>query len=232
MEFPVLTFLRDNFYVFLYGLTLIFSLFSYKKYFDTVLRFLPAIITYTFLTELLGNIVWKNENFQLIYEGDRPINNSIVYNIHDIVFYGYFFYIFWLSVENKRNKKIIKYGSIIFIAISIINPFFESFFLYPQTYSIAVGSLLLIACIVFYLIELNKNFSLRLKKSHLLFWISLGLLVFYPFYPIIMYIGTYHNHLYTSPLKEIHIFLICAMYFLFIIGFIKMRRMKPLKELS
>lgn len=221
-------FLKENFYILLYGLAFILSLIKYRIYFDSVLKYLPILIGYTFLTELLGNIIFQNENFQIVYENGTSFNNSIVYNIYDVIFFLYFFYVFWQIIENKGLKKIIGYGTMVFILTSLINPLFQSFLLYPQIYAISIGTLQLIICIVFYFMGLKGNKPKKILTDNLLFWICLGLLTFYPFYPYLMYAGIYQNLIYTERLMDLHVFLITVMYSLFIIGFLRMKRLKHL----
>lgn len=226
----ILEFLKNNYFVIIYGVTLFFSLIRYRRYFDSILKYLPILIAYTLLTEILGYYILEYEEFQIIYIEKYAFNNSIVYNIFDIIFFMYFFYIFWFAVENSNNKKIIQYGSIFFIIASLINLFFQKFWLFPQIYSIIAGSTVLVLCTLLYLKELNKKSKNISKQNNLLFWICIGLVVFYPFYPVFIIIGQYHYKLYSQLFKIPHHALIALMYIFFIIGFIKMHRMKPIQE--
>lgn len=226
----VLEFLKNQYFVPLYGVTLFFSLIRYRRYFDSILKYLPIIIVYTLLTEILGYYILTYEEFQIIYIEKYAINNSLVYNIFDVVFFIYFFYIFWNTVENSKSKKIIKYGGILFILVSLINLFLQNFWLFPQVYSIIIGSAVLLLSLLLYLKELNKKSERISKYNNLLFWISVGLIVFYPFYPLFIIIGLYHSELYSQSYSITHRALIAIMYICFIIGFIKMKRMKPIRE--
>jgi len=226
MDFITIDFFKDHIHIFIYGITLILSILKYRNYYDSILKFLPLIIGYTFLTEALGSFILRNENFQLVYTDEiYPYNNSLIYNIFDIVFFLYFYFIFWKTTSNQKSKEVIKYGTVVFLLGSLINPFFQNFTTSPQLIGITVGSLILIIAIILYFIDLQKHTSFKTRKHNLLFWIGIGLLVFYPFYPIIMGIGTFNGDLFVSwYLVDIHVPLIILMYCFFIIGFVLMRR--------
>ncbi|MEM6540217.1 MAG: hypothetical protein AAF634_03605, partial [Bacteroidota bacterium] len=66
------------------------SVFHYRKYFDTVLRYFPLIIAYTFFNELLGNVIRYNENFA--FRTESTDSNQIIYNIYIIIFFLFFFF--------------------------------------------------------------------------------------------------------------------------------------------
>lgn len=211
-----------------YASALLFSVKHYSKYFDSTFKYLPIIIAYTFLTELLGAYIKYNEGFQIIFIDEQYTNNSIIFNIFDIVIYSYFFYIFWKSIKSQKHKNIIKYGAFLFFIACIINPLIQDFILYPQIYAIAIGSINLILCILMYFYQTKENKNKLPNNRSLLSWISIGLLIFYTAYPILMLTGLSYPDLYRKyNLRIILQALICLMYFCFSIGFIRMRRMKP-----
>lgn len=223
-------FIRDNLSLILYGVALALSIFRYRKYFDTILKYFPILIGYTLLTEILGMLILRNEEFVIVFsEGDGYLN-ALIYNLFDLCFYSYFFFVYSRILPEAKHKKWIKTGVLSFLVISLINPFFQNFRLSPQIYAIVVGSFFLVSSALIYLKQLNYSKSNHYKN--LLFWISLGLLVFYPFYPIIFIIVIYFDDsIYHSlHINEIHQTLLCLMYICFIIGFLKMRRMKPIEK--
>lgn len=213
----------------LYALTFAFAVVKYPKYYDSVLKYFPIIIAYTLLTEILGWYILTYEDFQLIYLDQinkYELNNAIVYNIFDIIFYLYFFHLYRHVMKKAKHKLVIRYGAILFIIISIINPFLQDFRLYPQLYAIIAGSSILVSCGVLYIRQCSENDDNNLKYSNILFWISIGLLSFHPFYPVLMSIGTKINEFYVPAFNTIHNLLIIIMYACFIIGFLRMRRFK------
>lgn len=228
MLLEFLEIIGNNPYIILYGITLIVSILKYRKYFDSVLRYLPVIITYTLLTEVLGTLIRDSSSFQLIYTEDNLTLNSLVYNIFDIIFYMYFFYIYWVAIDNQSQKKIIKLGALSFIIACIINSLFQDFRYDPQILAMFVGSTVLSISACFYLKQITLLKKTISRSKNLLFWISIGVLLLYPFLPfifsIILFLDDYWYHsLYINTIQQV---LICLMYICFIIGFLKMRRFK------
>lgn len=192
------------------------------------------LIAYTLSTEVLGWYILKNEEYQIIYEGlagSHTNNNTAIYNIFDVILFMYFYYIYWRIIRKSIFKKIIKYGSLVFILVSIVNPFFQNFWKFPQIFALTVGSLVLILSVCFYFKDLKDKKIGTPLRSNLLFWISLGLIIFYPFYPAFVIIGLYQAELYMEWFKISHQVLIAAMYLSFIIGFSLMRRFKQIKTI-
>ncbi len=220
-------FLINNYYVFLYGITLIISLVRYRKYFDSILKYLPILIGYTLLNEILGNLIREIDDLQIVYLEGYSYYNHLVYNIFEIVFFLYFFYVYRNAVSKIKFKNWIKYGAFLFITCSIINPFFQDFLLYPQMIALTIGSIVLIFSILLYFLD-KKTITNFPNRYNLLFWISLGLLLFYTFYPFIILLGFFDYELYQKlHIRIIHHVLIAVMYLCFILGFMLMRRIRP-----
>ena len=220
----VMEILENNYFIIFYGIALVYSIVKYKFYFDTPLRFFPIIIGYTLLSEILGYFIRDFEGFQLIYMEGYSYYNQLIYNIFDIIFFLYFYYVFWHAVSKDSNKKLIKYGSIFFIVASVINPFFQDIMIFPQLLAIIAGSILLLLSIVLYLLEGKSQVETK-KRSNLMFWICIGLFVFYIFYPIIMAMGVLDYDLYKHfGLHGLLRILITFMYGCFIIGFARLKR--------
>ncbi len=179
------------------------------------------IIAYTLLSEILGYFIVKFESFQIIYLDKYPFANNLIFNIFDIIFFLYFYFVFWKAITHSTHRKIIEYGAALFVISCLINPFFQSVLILPQVYAIIVGSLLLITFSIFYIRQ-----TIAAKKNNcLMLWISIGLLIFYSFYPIIMATGIYYYDFYQRfHLNRLNHLLIAIMYVCFIIGLWKMKR--------
>lgn len=216
----------ENSYIPLYGITAVLSLYKYRKYFNTSLKYLPILFIYTFFNELLGELISEYELFSLFQKSLYITYNVIIYNIYNVIFYLYFYYIFWNSLVNEKQKRIIVYGGIIFLLIAVINPFFENFMIEAQTFTYVFGGIVLLLCTIFYFVQLrdpNRVFSIN---RDLLFWLSVGLFIFYSGYLPIK-VDRYFNTIYDLRylyLRKIHLSLIIIMYTCFIIGFVRMRR--------
>ncbi len=220
----MLEFLKYNHFFLFYVLAMVYSLVKYRYYFDSVLKYFPIIIGYTLLSEILGLLIRDNENFQLIYAEGYSYYNQMIFNIFDIVFFLYFLYVFWNSISKNSIKKIIKYGSLVFITVSVVNTFLQDIMLTPQILTVIVGSILIVACSIVYLFQVIK-INGHSYRSDLLFWISVGLVVFYTFYPILLSIGVWNEAYYENyKIYSLLQILISAMYLCFIIGFIVTKR--------
>ena len=227
----IFIFLKENYFLVFYALAFVLSLLRYRRYYDSLLKYFPIIIAYTLISEVLGYFIRVNDNLQLVYLEGYSFYNQLIFNIFDIVFFLYFFYVFRNALANLRFKNWIKYGAVLFIISSIINPFFQDFLIYPQMIASTVGSVVLIFSILLYLFG-KKSLAKVSNHQNLLFWISLGLLLFYSFYPFILLIGYFDYELY----KKLHIriiqhVLIALMYSCFILGFILMRRIRPTEDI-
>ncbi len=219
--------LLNNYFMLFYVLGLIVSVIKYRKYYDSVLKYLPILIAYTLISESLGLIVLYYDEVRFALADEYAYYNLVIYNIFDIVFNLYFYYVFWKVISNPISKKWIKYGAITFILSYLVNPFFQDFVLSPQIPASITGTVVLLASIFFYFKELGF-------KSHiphiynLLSWISLGLLIFYTIFPSILIIGHYNVELYLKlHLRQVLYLIISIMYTCFILGFILTKRIGP-----
>jgi len=217
----------ENTYKPLYVVTLLIALIKYPRYYNTPLKFFPVLLMYTFLTETLGYITKNYEEYQISLYTTFVDHNVIIYNIYNLVFFSYFFYVYWSSVNNRKYKKHILYGSILFSVAALINPFFQSFKLESQLLTYIAGGLLIVYCTILFFLE-NKDRRKSTDYMHTaLKWISIGLLIFYVGY-IPIRASRYYNYLYKVNeyvhLRRIHIALICLLYLCFIIGLLRMRR--------
>jgi len=213
--------LKDNYFFLLYFAVLVISLIRYRKYFDSVLKYFPILIGYTILTELLGYFIKNFEEFRITSSEEYPYANNAIYNIYDLVFTFYFVYIFYKKIRNRKFKNSIKYGAIIYIIASLINPFFEDWIIFPQTFAFVVGSAVLIMSILMYFADSKYR---REKNNNLLVWIAIGLLIFNLFFPPILVAGIYYFDFYQEfNLRQVHLILITAMYGCFIVGLLQLK---------
>jgi len=210
----------------IYAITLAIALKKYPIYYNTILKYLPVLIAYTLVTEVLGLLIRDFDSFQIVFYSDQySYANNSIFNIYGIIFFFYFYRIFYKILCTKKFKSWIKIGVIIFIITSLVNPFFQDFLIFQQVWATLIGSIVYILCISFYTIELKKN---QQKENELLVWVSIGGLIFHLFYPFIAYAGNYDYEVYQEyNLRQFLFLLILTMYGCYIIGFLKLRK-KPL----
>lgn len=217
----VLEYIGGNYFMLFYLLALVLSIKKYHLYFNTVLKFLPILIGYAFLSELLGFLILNFDSFQIVSVEEYSYANNLVFNIYDIIFFLYFFYVYWKILKIKKHRTLIRYGAFLYLGSCIINPFLQDFTIFAQIYASTTGSFLLVIYILLYFFEYYKGLQ---RKDDLLKWLSLGLLIFNLFFPFIMIMGEHYYDLYLLlHLRKVHHVLITAMYSCIIIGFIRLR---------
>jgi len=219
--------LSNNYFFLLYFAALLLSILRYRQYYDTILKYLPVLIAYTVLSEVLGFAVRNFDEIQIVYKEEYYYYNTLIFNIFDIIFYLYFLSIYRKVLVSNIRKKFVKLGILLFIVVSVINLFLQNFYVDPQNYAIIVGSLFTVASAFIYLLQLQKDNVIQ-KTNNLLFWISIGIIFFHLCYPLTMYILSFKYELYTNlKIAQFHYFSIAVLYTCFIIGFIKVKRTKP-----
>ena len=176
----------DQFYLPLYLLTWIISLIRYKRFFDTPLKYLPMLIIYTFFTELLGYFIKYSDDFQFFSDERYAWHNVVIYNVYQLVFFLFFFGVYRKVLKKKSAKKWVLYMSILCFLTYLTNAIFYNPLHNQTTYAHIVGSLMLVFVIVQYLIEKYHEENLQPLKFNLMFWISIGLLIFYTSFSIIL----------------------------------------------
>ena len=181
---------------------------------------------YTFLTELLGNIIKWNDEYDFVLSDVLEYNNWLIYNIYDIIFFLYFLYVYWLSIDRKGPRKFIQIAGLLVIIASVVNLFTSDFRTQFQMITYFTGAIMLIICIVIYFLHLKSKNDSWFIQSNLLSWLSGGILVFLAGYLPIIVLG--HFNIVAGEdykiIRRIHLLLILIMYGCFIMGFIRVRR--------
>lgn len=216
-------FSKEHFNILLYAITLITSIWHYKKYYDTALKYFPIIIAYTFFNELLGYFIRYTDTFAFF--SSESYNNEIIYNLYMLVFFGFFYHIYWILISNKKFKKGIVYISILGLISFAINSYFYNPINWLLYYTWSLASIGLLICIVLYWIDKRENWKWKYERFNLMTWVSIGLFLFYIFFPIIFIIGYDYVQLFEKlHLRTVLRILIVIMYLLFCIGFVKSHR--------
>ena len=218
-------------FLILYVIVVAASLWRYKKYYDTPLRYLPILLMYTLLTELVGTIIRDNAEYSIHLTEFYYNNNWLIFNIYSLIFFFYFLYLYRTYLKAPFWKSLSWIGTGMFILASGINALIDDFRIFSQIYAYTVGALMLIVLSWAYLRQQYRKRNLMPLKSNLLVWISAGVLLFHVGYLPIKYIrsGVAKLEMVQSMLsliRPIHLGLIVCMYGCFLIGFLLMRRMK------
>jgi len=201
-----------HFGIFLEVLTVLIGFLYVKKFKNTVYMYFLYYLLYTALNEITALYLFNNT---------FHISNQVLYNIYNpitVLFYLYFYKAF---IKGKRTKKLINYFQLTLISSYIIEfLFFKLDFLSQEaTYSNNFGSLLLLIVIILFLFEIinDEKIVFNLYKS-MIFWMSIGLLLFVVgTIPIFISVDLMNfNNTYLFILYGLNI----IMYGSFIIGFI------------
>ncbi len=221
----LLNFLLGHYSIVAYLVALIFSILFYRKYFDTELKYFPILIGYTFFNELLGYFVRYTDGFSFFSKKELLSANDLIYNIYEIIFYSFFFYIYWSLAKQRRHKTIIVCFFTIIVLSYVINSLFENPIHVLLYWASAIASIMLFITSILHLQELRKMQKWEIRKYNLMFWVSLSIAIFYFFFPILSIIGFKNYELWQQlHLRTVLRILIVIMYSLFIIGFLWSRR--------
>ncbi|WP_090294007.1 hypothetical protein [Flagellimonas zhangzhouensis] len=182
-------FLIDNYTIPLYFITWIVVIFRYRIYVDTPLKFFPIFIIYTFLTEVLGYLIWRFDEFQFLADDAYSNYNVIVYNFYAFISFQFFYYVYWNVLKREKHKKWVMYGVYTSILAFLVSLFFQNPFHISLYYADIISSLILLICIGLYIHEKRTDKEMYPTKHNLMFWTTLGLAIFYCFFPIIYYLG-------------------------------------------
>lgn len=180
------------------------------KYKHTFLKYFLILLWYTALNEFLG-----------AYITDLDINNLIIYNIYNTINFVVLLLIYKHYIQSKIFKKWIVGFIVTYLITLIISGFYENYLVVGQSIAYIVGASFLVITISYYFIEiLNSDKVLNIQKS-LLFWISVGLLLFHigsiPFAVVSNYYAYIDDLKYMFYVKFV---LIAILYSLYIIGFL------------
>lgn len=193
----------------------------FKRYDDTVLKHLPIFIIYTFFTELLGYFIKFHDDFQFFSDEGKDWHNVIIFNIYQVVAFAYFFWVYKKLSVKRENKKLIRGLAIITFSTYFLSLFFQDPFHIGLFYAHSIGSLSLVACIVLYFLEkANSTFKFP-KVDNLMFWVSVGLAIFYSLFPFLILTGYLRYEIWVEyHFQTVLSILIVTMYVIFNIGFI------------
>ncbi len=194
----------------------------FYKFKHTPLKYFLFILWYITLTEFTG--WYASENKVLGFFDDQGRHYNLwMYNLMYSIFFPVILTIYLKYLKKTLFKRWVKIFLVSYVFIYIINWLYIQNFKYEwMELPKVVGCLFLITTIIFYFIELLKSDKVIVYHKKLLFWISVGLLIFYTgIIPFTIKVTKY------ALMKGIHnLFLIIwilaiVMYLTFTFGFIR-----------
>jgi len=200
-----------NLTVFVQLLSAIFSLIYYNKYKKVpILKFFPFLLWYILFNEVLGFYIRH-------YVSDH---NAIIYNVYYGINFTYLLLLYRRHLSNKTSKHLVSGFLILYAIAYIVESCFKNYLIEFQTAAYILASICLIVTIILYFVEvLNSNKILAIKKN-LLFWISVGLLLYYAGYTPYRIIRNFYTDLEkSSVIIAVMVTLTIIMNTCYIIGF-------------
>ncbi|MDN3665930.1 hypothetical protein ACFFU1_05635 [Algibacter miyuki] len=181
------------------------------KYKHTYLKYFLVILWYTAINEFSGYL------FRILGFS----TNMIIYNVFHFINFSFLFLLFNRSLEIPKYKKATSIFLGIYVASFFINMFFENYLIEVQTVPFLIASVLLITSIVFYFSEILNTEEVLYVKNNMLFWISVGYLLYLSGNIPIRVIRNYFADVVSlENVLEISSVLSIVMNMCFIIGFV------------
>ena len=207
-------------------LAAIFGTIYFYKYKNTHLRiflYLLWLITFSeFLAYFISRPGHKIEALLYYNEENKNFYNFWIYNILDSISFLVYYYIFHNALQTLKYRYFIKIFAISYCILSVINWLFvQDFYTEMQSYLFIIGAIFLIISIIFYYIELMRSEKILKFHRGLLFWISIGLLIYYS--GTIPFSVQYNGYAIIPGIHELFLIiyiLAITMYLIFTFGFI------------
>jgi len=150
-------------------ITAIIATIYYAKYKNTYLKYLLYLLWYVVFNEFLGA-------FLRIRIG---IDNILIFNIYTLLNFSYLLSVYYIFLKKKYSKSLIKCFIIMYVITFLVNIFFEDYVSLSNTIPYLMGCCFLCISIILYFIEILNSDKVLQVKNNLLFWISMGLLLFH-----------------------------------------------------
>lgn len=188
----------------------------WKKLRNTPARWLPVYFAFIVLAEQAGNYL----NYTEAYDLKRNLFNYLFIPAE----YLFFYWLYFKSAAGTAGKQLVLLFAVIYGAAFIADQlYFSSRKYYFVSFSYCVGNFLLVMTIIAYFIQFARGREIIFFRSSLMFWVSLGLLVFYlgtlPYFGLLSLLYNKYTEIFYAYTYLMFVLNWC-MYLLFIAGFI------------
>ncbi len=198
--------------VYLELLAAIFASITFYKYKSSAIKFILPYLWYTFLNEKMARYYYDHINHT---------NNNVFYNIYDVITAVFIYYVYSKSIKKSIHKKIIKFLFFAYLIAIIINSFYYSFINIILEIPSFFSVVLIVSCVCLYLFEILNSDKIIIINKLLLFWLSMGLLLYYlPIIPFQLVRKYYSDSSSISNIFYLNIFIASLFYLILITGFI------------
>lgn len=200
---------------FLELITAIIGTIYYKKYSQSFLRYFLLLL---WLVAGVEFTMWALKNFEI------RLQNKIVYNFLTTLQYIYYFLLYYNTIRKKKYKQwVLSFLIVFMVTVGLNFTFIQRLTLTApfHSYTYIIGAILLVVTIGLFFIEVLNTEKVLYFKSYLMFWISIGLVLFHAsVIPFIVSINFLPGLLYSNILLNILFALNFIMFTCFIIGFV------------
>lgn len=195
----------------------ILSVFNYKTLVKNRLKTFPYFLFIVVAGEIIGFFLAK------LYK-----TNIAFYNIFTTIQIAYYLLLIYNSIDSVKGKKVLAFSLIFFILASVINYFFiQDISNELVSYTFTIGCLLITIGAAYFFYELLQSNNIENYATYPLFWIILGLFIFYvcniPYMSVYNYLSRNYKMIFSAYFRIIE-FLTYIMYSFFIIGILCSRR--------
>jgi hypothetical protein len=180
-------------------------------------KFFPVYLAIIAIAELLGRYLSVRKLYNV---------NFIMYNYFVIPLEILFFtWLFYKEFSNTRSKRLPVAAAWIYAACWLADMFIipKGSYFWIDSFSYTVGILMLLVLILTALYKFVTSNELIFIKNNMMFWVCMGIFVFYsfslPFYGIGNYLYNHYANIYL-PYSQVVYVLNFIMYLLFTLAFI------------
>lgn len=195
------------------------SVIFYKTLKENKLGTFPYFLFFVVTGELCGYAMAR------IYK-----TNIAFYNVFTTIQITYYLLLIYASIESVKGKRVLAFSTVFFIVASVINYFFiQDISNELVSYTFTIGCLLITLGAAYFFYELLQSNNIENYSTYPLFWVILGLFIFYvcniPYMSVYNYLSRNYKTIFGAYFKIIE-FLTYIMYSFFIIGIICSSRRK------
>ena len=187
------------------------SIYFYKYKNVFLLKYFVLLLWYIVLNEFIGLYI------RLYHDA----SNAIAINIYNVINFTYILLLYKNYLVSKKSKKLVLTMLITYLISFIVNGFFENYLYQFQSIPYIIASLFIIITILLYFREILNSEKVLYTNKNLLFWIGIGLLLYFVGNIPFRILRNYYEYLTDATiLFLINFTLTIVMNTCFIIGFI------------
>ncbi|MEP7143569.1 MAG: hypothetical protein ABI707_11895 [Ferruginibacter sp.] len=179
-------------------------------------KWFPIYLAVIFVAEMTGNYL----NYLKDYYLKRSFFNYFVLPLE-------FLFMYWLYYNyaaGKKRKQLVIFCTVIYLVSFVVDQlYFNDKKFFFDSFSYSIGNLVLLVAIISFFIQFSSGDEIINFKSSIIFWVSLGSLIFYlgtlPYFGLLWLLFKQYKDIYTV---YSYLVFVCdwIMYSLFIVGFI------------